>query len=155
MARKWTDEQKQAASERMRQMNEARKSKDASSRIRTPIGAKREILNVQDKEDGYVYRVVNDSPGRIKRFQEAGYELVEGASLGTSHADGTESTQGVTSRDVGKGMTAYVMRQRADWYEEDQKAKQGKVDEVENSMRRKKVNPNESTDGTYGEVKIG
>ena len=152
---KWTEEQKEAASKRMKEMHEAKKSADAKSRIRTPLGAKRDILSVQDPEEGYVYRIVNDTPGRINRFKEAGYELVEDAQLGTSHVDGNQASQGVVSKDVGKGVTAVVMRQRDEFYKEDQAEKQRKIDELENSMRKKKVNPNESTDGTYGEVKIG
>ena len=152
---KWTEEQKEAASKRMKEMHEAKKSADAKARVRTPLGAKRDILSVQDPEEGYVYRIVNDTPGRINRFKEAGYELVEDAQLGTSHVDGNQASQGVVSKDVGKGVTAVVMRQRDEFYKEDQAEKQRKIDELENSMRKKKVNPNESTDGTYGEVKIG
>ena len=152
---KWTKEQKEAASKRMTEMHEAKKLADAKARIRTPLGAKRDILSVQNPEEGYVYRIVNDTPGRINRFKEAGYELVEDAQLGTSHVDGNQASQGVVSKDVGKGVTAVVMRQREEFYKEDQAEKQRKVDELENSMRKKKVNPNESTDGTYGEVKIG
>ena len=152
---KWTEEQKEAASKRMKEMHEAKKSADAKARVRTPLGAKRDILSVQNPEEGYVYRIVNDTPGRINRFKEAGYELVEDAQLGTSHVDGNQASQGVVSKDVGKGVTAVVMRQRDEFYKEDQAEKQRKIDELENSMRKKKVNPNESTDGTYGEVKIG
>ena len=152
---KWTKEQKEAASKRMTEMHEAKKSADAKARVRTPLGAKRDILSVQNPEEGYVYRIVNDTPGRINRFKEAGYELVEDAQLGTSHVDGNQASQGIVSKDVGKGVTAVVMRQRDEFYKEDQAEKQRKIDELENSMRKKKVNPNESTDGTYGEVKIG
>ena len=155
MGKEWTEEQRAAASKRMKELNAAKKSADAKSRVRHPIGAKRDVLTVQNPDENYVYRVVNDNPGRIDRFKEAGYELVENATLGTSHADGSQADAGVVSKDVGKGVTAYVMRQRRDWYDEDQAAKQRRIDEAEDGMRKKKVNPNESTDGTYGEVKIG
>ena len=152
---KWTQEQRDAASERMKKMNAAKKSADANERIRIPIGEKRDVLSVQDTPEGYVDRIVNDVPGRIEKFKQAGYELVEDAQLGTSHVDGNQASQGVVTKDVGKGVTAVVMRQRKEFYEEDQAKKQARIDELENSMRKKKVNPNESTDGTYGEVKIG
>ena len=151
---KWSKEQKKAASERMKEVHAAKKSADVKDRLRVPLGAKRDILNVQDTPEGYVDRIVNDVPGRIDRFKEAGYEIVEEAQLGTSHVDGNQATQGAVTKDVGKGVTAVLMRQREDFYKEDQAAKQAKIDEAENAMRRKKVNPNESTDGTYGEVKI-
>ena len=151
----WTQEQKDAASMRMKKLNAAKKSADAKERIRVPIESKRDVLSVQNTPPGYVDRIVNDVPGRIDKFKAAGYEVVEDAQLGTSHVDGNQSSQGVVTKDVGKGVTAVVMRQREDFYKEDQKAKQDRIDEAENAMRKKKVNPNESTDGTYGEVKIG
>lgn len=151
----WTKAQKEAASKKMKEVHKAKKSSDAKDRVRTPLGAKRDILNVQNTPDGYVDRIVNDVPGRVDRFKAAGYEVVENAQLGTSHVDGNSSGQGASTKDVGKGVNAIVMRQREEFYEEDQAAKQAKIDETENAMRRKKVKSNESEDGTYGEVKIG
>ena len=102
--------------------------------------------------EGYVDRWVNDEPGRIQKFKDAGYELVSTASVGDSAADGTHSDQGVVSRDMGKGVTSYLMRQRKEYYQEDQAEKQRYVDKTEESMRRSK---NETrSDGLYGEVKI-
>lgn len=153
MTRKWTDEQKQAASARMKQMNEARKSGDTKARMRVPIGGHREITSVQDTPDGYVDRWVNDVPGRIEKFKRAGYELVESASVGDSFVDGTHDESGVVSRDMGKGVTGYLMRQRKDYYLEDQNEKQKTVDDIEDSLRRDKNE--DRNDGRYGEVKIG
>lgn len=155
MSRKWTEEQKKAASEAYAKRKAGEKSKDASDRMRIPLGGKRDMLSVKDTPDGYVDRIVNDLPGRIDRFKDAGYELVESAQLGSSHVDGSQSESGVVSKDVGKGQTAYLMRQRKEFFDEDQAAKQQKILDAENDLRKKKVNPNESTDGTYGEVTIG
>ena len=149
MARKWTEEQKQAASERMKAKTTGR------SIDRTPIGAKRDVMNVTDTPDGFTDRWVNDDPGRIDTFKNAGYELVESATVGSDHADGTHADAGVVSKDVGKGVTAYLMRQKVDFYNEDQAEKQRLVDETEDALRKKKVKPHESTDGMYGEVTIG
>lgn len=151
---KWTDEQRAAASERMKQVNEAKKMALTRETIRTPIGAKRELLNVTDTPDGYVDRIVNDNPGRIETFKRAGYEMVENASLGTSNVDGAQASAGVVSKDVGKGVTAYVMRQKKEYYDEDQNAKQQKILDDERGMQ-KRVDKNDSKDGTYGEFKIG
>lgn len=155
MGKEWSEERKSAAKDAYAKRTEAKKSADAKERVRTPLGAKRDILNVQNTPDGYVDRIVNDLPGRIDRFKAAGYEVVEDAQLGTSHVDGNQASQGVVTKDVGKGVNAVVMRQRKEFYEEDQTAKQRDIDETESAMRRKKVNSNESNDGTYGEVKIG
>jgi len=147
----WTPEQKQAASERMKKVHEAKKMASTQERIRTPIGAKRDITAVHNTPDGYVDRWVNDDPGRVEKFKQAGYENVDTAKVGSSD---DHSEQGVVSRDMGKGITAYLMRQRKDYFNEDQAEKQRYVDSTEESMRKKKIKPNESTDGTYGEVRI-
>lgn len=155
MSKQWSEERKQAAKEAYAARKAGKKSAEAGERIRIPLGAKRDLLGIQNKDPNYNYRLVNDTIGRIERFEKAGYEFDENAKIGTSHADGNQADSGVVSRDVGRGVKAYAMRQRRDWYEADQAKKQRDIDETENSMRRKKVNPNESTDGSYGEVKIG
>lgn len=154
MARKWTEEQKQAARERMQAQNEAKKSADTSKRVRVPIGAQRDVTTVQGIDTKqFVPRWVNDIPGRIEKFKKAGYEMVESATVGDAHVDGTHNEHGYVSREMGKGTTAYLMQQRRDYYEEDQAAKQKIVDESEESIRRSK-NDNRN-DGQYGEIKIG
>jgi len=150
---KWTEEQKAAASERMKQINAAKKMASTRDSIRTPIGAKRELLNVSDTPEGYVDRIVNDNPGRIQRFKDAGYEMVDAATIGSSNVDGNSANAGVVSKDVGKGVTAYVMRQRKEYFDEDQSAKQQKILDDERGMQ-KKIDKNDSKDGTYGEVRI-
>jgi len=154
MARKWTEEQKEAARERMKSMNKAKKSADASTRVRVPMGAQRDVTAVHSIDTNeYVGRWVNDAPGRIERFRQAGYENVESASVGDSRVDGTHNDSGCASLDVGKGTTAYLMQQRREYFDEDQAAKQRLVDESEESIRRNK-NDNRN-DGFSGEIKIG
>ena len=153
MKKEWTEEQKKAASERMKQMHLSKKAQEVSERKRIPVGARRDITAVHDTPKDCVDRWVNDVPGRIQKFREAGYELVETASVGDSGVDGTHSDQGVVSRDMGKGVTAYLMRQRKEWYQQDQAEKQKYVDSTEESMRRNKSETR--SDGLNGEVKIG
>lgn len=151
----WSPERKAAASTRMKELNEAKKTASTLTKMRTPIGANRDITNILDTPDGYVDRWVNDDGGRIEKFKAAGYELVESAEMGSSNVDGSHAQDGVVSKDMGKGVTAYQMRQRQEYFDEDQAEKQKIVDSTEDSMRKKKVNAHESTDGSYGEVKIG
>lgn len=155
MGKKWTPEQKAAASERIKAQNEAKKTAEKRDSIRVPIGASRDITNVHDTPEGYIDRWVNDDGDRINKFKQAGYELVETAQVGSSHVDGSHAESGVVSKDMGKGVTAYQMRQRQDYYDKDQAAKQVVVDSTEDSMRKGKVEKTESKDGMYGEVKIG
>lgn len=153
---KFTEEQRQAASERMKAMHAAKKDvreKQEIRKNRVPVGARRDITAVKDTPEGYVDRWVNDNPGRIQKFRDAGYEFVPKASVGDSGVDGTHNEDGVVSRDMGKNVTAYLMRQRKDYFQEDQAEKQKLVDQTEESMRRSK---NETrSDGLNGEVKIG
>jgi len=152
MARQWTDEQKQAARERMQKRNEAKKTAEVKSSMRIPVGGRRDITSVDTTPEGYIDRWVNDNPGRIEKFKRAGYELVESAEVGDSSVDGTHNENGVVSRDMGKGVTAYLMRQRKDYFLADQAEKQKIVDETEESLRRDKSDKRD--DNTYGEVKI-
>lgn len=151
----WSEEQKQRARDaRNKRKVEAVK---LEQRTRTPIGAKRNLIGVVTTPRGFKDRVVNDVPGRLKMFQAAGYEFVraEGEQLGSTHVDGYQVKDGVLCRNVGNGITAYVMRQREDYYRQDQQEKDRLVDETEDGMRKKKLQPHEATDGFYGEVSIG
>jgi len=149
---KWTDEQRKAASDRMKAINETKKSAKVSQALRIPIGGSRNVTAVNDTPDGYVDRWVNDQPGRIERLKQAGYENVQAADVGDSGVDDTHAQAGVVSRDMGQGVTAYLMRQRKDYFMEDQKAKQLKVDETEDTIRRDVKN--KLNDGHYGGVTI-
>lgn len=150
----WSPERKAAASLRMKEQNEAKKTATVRTKMRTPIGANRDITNILDTPDGYVDRWVNDDGGRIEKFKAAGYEHVESAEMGSTNVDGSHAQDGVVSKDMGKGVTAFQMRQRKDYFEEDQAEKQKIVDSTEESMRKTKVTKEDSTDGTYGEVRI-
>ncbi len=150
---RWSKEQKQAASERMTEKNVQDKVSKKRSSMRVPIGGSRNITNVNDTPEGFVDRWVNDSSGRVERFRQAGYENVSSASVGDSGVDNTHAEGGAVSRDMGLGVTAYLMRQRADYYKEDQEAKQKTVRASEDSIRRDV--DNKLNDGHYGSVSIG
>ncbi len=152
MKREWTDEQRQAASERMKTRHAAERGADKKSSMRVPVGGSRNITSVNDTPEGYVDRWVNDKDGRIDRFRKAGYENVQAASVGDSGVDSSHAELGVVSREMGLGVTSYLMRQRQDYFEEDQAAKQVKVDETEESIRRDVKD--KLKDGHYGSVSI-
>jgi hypothetical protein len=115
---------------------------------RTPIG-RRNVLTVEGRDPDYVYRVVNDTGNRVAQLQEQGY-VIEDASavtigdkrVGNATPLGTSATV-----QVGQGVTGVVMKQRKDWYEEDQAAKQAAVQATEEATKQPK-------DGDYGEIKI-
>lgn len=149
---KWSEERRKAASDRMKQVNDGKKKAEVSSSMRVPVGGSRNVTTVNDTPDGYVDRWVNDTPGRVEKFKRAGYECVQAASVGDSGVDGSHSEGGVVTRDMGKNVTAYLMRQRDNYFKDDQQAKQEIVDASEESIRRDvkdKLN-----DGHYGAVTI-
>jgi hypothetical protein len=150
--RKWTDEQRQAASERMKERHTAEQVTVKRSSMRVPVGGSRNITSVNNTPEGYVDRWVNDKDGRLIRFKNAGYEHVDSASVGDSGVDGTHAEAGVVSRDMGQGVTAYLLRQKQEFFNEDQAAKQISVDATEDSIRRDVKN--KLKDGHYGSVII-
>ena len=110
----------------------------ASARpTRVPLSA-RNRLSVKNKEDGYVYRIVNDVEDRVERLLEAGYEIVpadKAGQVGDKRVDSPTSLGSASSISVGKGTRAVVMRQRDNFYKEDQAAKQHEIDAVEQTMQ--------------------
>ena len=111
---------------------------EASARPkRIPIAA-RNRLEIRNKEPGYVYRIVNDEDDRIQRLQDAGYEIATKESIGAvgnRKVDSASSLGSVAHFSVGKGTKAVVMRQKDEFYREDQKAKQDEIDALENTMK--------------------
>ncbi|CAN8142620.1 hypothetical protein THIOSC15_490005 [uncultured Thiomicrorhabdus sp.] len=122
-------------------------------KTRIPIG-RRNVLTAkkEDLDPGYVHRFVNDDPGRLRMFMDAGWEVVEKREVMKILYDdiGAGSHVGsLVTKTVGKEKTAYLMRLKREYYEEDQEAKAEKIHEHEAGL--KAVN---EKDGQYGEVKI-
>lgn len=119
---------------------------------RVPVSGNRDILSVTGKEPGFVYRWVNDRGHSIAKFQAAGYEHVtHEVVVGQLSVNGAEQKGGVTTINVGGATTAYLMRIREDWYNEDQAAKQADVDAMSEDIYR---TLNNKEDGRYGNVDI-
>lgn len=116
---------------------------------RTPL-ANRSVLGVKGKEPGYVYRIVNDVGDRVSSFQEQGYEVVTDNSItigdrrvGKASKDGSP-----VQVSVGGGVQGFLMRQKQEYYDEDQRYKEQKIAELEQSMRK-------DSGADYGKLLIG
>jgi hypothetical protein len=97
-----------------------------------------------------MYRVVNDVDDRVEQLLEAGYEVVPQAKVsrrGDKRIDEASALGSASSIPVGKGTRAVVMRQRKDWWAEDQAAKHLRSDQLEQGM---KDDARKSAD--YGEI---
>jgi hypothetical protein len=112
---------------------------------RTPITS-RNVLSVSGKDANYVYRIVNDVGDRIEMFRENGYELVDGKDvkigdrrLNSASAEGSKAQVSVDR----EGTKAFVMRIPKEWYEEDQRQKQLKVDDLEKTIKQDALSKND------------
>ena len=112
------------------------------SRRRTAAEGLRDFLSVLNQDPNYVYRHAADDParpGRIEKLQELGYEIVlDGdVDVGESTVDrrSKQKLGTAVTRPGGGGITLVLMRQRKEWFDEDQAFKQAKVDALEEAMQ--------------------
>jgi hypothetical protein len=110
---------------------------------RTKINGPRNILTIKGQEPGFNYRFVNDTGDRIKEMEELGYELVRDQSVKVGDkrvaiptSDGSAIRSAVGTNPDGSPLYAYVMRQRDEFYKEDQATKAAHVDETEADIKR-------------------
>lgn len=106
-------------------------------RRRRPKLGGRDVLTVEGKEDGYVYRVVNDEGGRVERLKEFGYEVVQDKDVrvGDRRVANPTAEGSAATVHVGSGLKGVVMRQRKEYYDEDQAEKQRYVEQIEKALR--------------------
>jgi len=115
---------------------------------RTPLG-QRNRLSFGKQDPNYVYRVINDQDDRLVLAQEGGYEFVTGnEQLGDKRAAEGGKIDSRVSKPVGNGVRGFLMRIPKEFYEEDQNAKMGEVDEVEKSFKK---TSNVDVEKAYGE----
>lgn len=112
------------------------------SRRRTAAEGLRDFLSVVNQDPNYVYRFASDDParpGRVEKLQELGYEIVlDGdVEVGEPTVDrrSKQKLGTAVTRPGGGGITLVLMRQRKEWFDEDQAFKQAKVDAQEEAMR--------------------
>ncbi len=143
----------------MRKNPEFRKERPSSEEARAdsrpkriPVSGQRDILTVPNMDPAYVYRWVNDEPGRIAKFLEASYEFVpvEG-QVGDATVDSSHSIESAVSKTVKRtGGQAYLMRIRKEYYDEDFLAKMQKIDDGEKALFHKLQND----EGRYGHINV-
>lgn len=107
---------------------------------RKPFGALEQKLAYPARE-GFHRHWFNDSPGRVARALEAGYEHVKGN-------DGKNVSRIVGTAEGGGALSAYLMEIPEEWYKADMAEQQRQVDEKENTMRRGALEAQEG-DGRY------
>jgi len=117
--------------------------------VRKPLFQRGPQSITGDKDPNYVYRFVNDSGSRIDQMKSAGYEIVTDDDLIVGDSRVNDSTQmGSSKRVISKdGTVQYLMRQKKEFYDEDQAAKQAHNDEIEQAMKK------QAQEGMYGSIK--
>jgi hypothetical protein len=120
-------------------------------RKRVPLRT-RNILTAP-KRPGFVRRIVNDKGDRVQRFKDAGYSIVEEETqVGDPKIGRATQLGGDVRLHVGGGMRAVLMEIPEEFYNEDFKAAQDKISQVENEIRRSERS--KSSDGLTGNVEI-
>ena len=132
-----------------KETNQSR-AEDRPSRV--PVGVQKAITTVYDQDVNYVYRWVNDVDDRIERFKLGGWEIVDSKSVrvGQRSVDSTGKMSGTISRNVGSSRTAFLMRIKKEYYEQDQAEKARIIKESEDAMLKKENN----AEGRYGSVTV-
>lgn len=99
-----------------------------AKRERAPVTGSRALLEVRGKEPGFHYAWINDDYVDARRDQ--GFEHVRHpVQVGSRRIDVSSQATAFVSRNVGKGVIAYLMRIPEDFYNEDMAAEQREVDE--------------------------
>lgn len=93
---------------------------------------------VKGAEPGYVYRIVNDVGDRVSSLQEQGYEIVTDNSvkIGDRRVGKASQDGSPVQVSVGGGVQGFLMRQKQEYYDEDQKYKQQQIQETERAMKK-------------------
>lgn len=112
--------------------------------------ANRSVLSVKGKEPGFEYRIVNDVGDRVEMFKSMGYEVVadDSVQIGERRVANPSREGSPVQVSVGGGTKAFLMRQKAEWYKEDQDTKETRLKEQEGAMRA------DAMAGTYGKLQI-
>lgn len=122
-----------------REAEEAREPTDR--RERKPLSGFRLKLDAPSRE-GYQRRWINDTGNRLREAQEGGWTFVnDETALTASHTDTADTRVSVIAgrHEAGGVMHAYLMEIPQEWYDEDQAAKEQELDEIDEALRRGRV----------------
>jgi hypothetical protein len=128
-------EDKQAEELQSRQREDG-SSRERMRKERTPLYVQ-QAVTYNNQDPNYHYRLVNDSPNRIQRFIDAGWELCMGDNRETYSGKGRQdssNTGSLVKRTVNEDPNApwkdaYLMRIPVELFEADQQAKHERTEE--------------------------
>jgi hypothetical protein len=126
--------------------------KVTQNRERVPVHGSKEKFKFRGLDHkNFYYRLVRNDPDRIQKFLEADYVFVNknGSVKSDSTVDSSAGTDSLFEIAGGLGVTLVLMALPRDLWEQDQKAKQLQVDELEESMKQQLM------EERYGKVDMG
>lgn len=127
---------------------------------RVPINGFRDKLSVEGCDPNYVYRWVldsNEGGQRIMQCNAAGYEFVtsdQGVTVGQGSVYKSENVGSLIRTPGGNGDFLYLMRIPKEFHDEDKIAKEKKINDIEDGMKRS-TGKTVGADDLYGSVEIG
>jgi hypothetical protein len=111
---------------------------DRSKSVRVKFNDRNRI-SFSNLDPNYVYRVVNDREGRIDKMQTIGYDFVQAdEQIGDYRVAEGSKLGSAVSKPVGGGVNGYLMRIPKEYYEEDRKAKDDKINASEAAFKPQK-----------------
>lgn len=116
---------------------------------RVPVSGNRDILTVDGKEEGFVYRWVLDAGNRVDKFKRGGWEVVtHEVAIGDARVATPSSLGTVAVAASGDGSRNLIlMRISETYYKEDQDSKEAEILALEESM-------GHDVDGKYGKIAV-
>ena len=129
---------------------------DKPSRLRNVFNGTVGKLTVRGTIPGYHLHILNDLPGRIDLAVQGGYEFVLANEIEsvTTNVSSRNTDVGdkvrflVGKNDTGTPLYAYLMKQRLEWYDEDQAALAEKNQKIDDAIKRGKT-PGTTPDNFY------
>lgn len=103
---------------------------------RKPFGSM-QLKLAHEIRPGFHGHWFNDTPGRVQRAQEAGYEHVK-------DKDGKPMSRVVGTAEGGGALVGFLMEIPEEWYKADMKIEQAQIDEKEEMIRRGKLDKPEN-----------
>lgn len=135
------------------------KPKEPTRTTRVPISGSRDVLTIRGAEaleKEFHLCWVNDY--LVDKYKLGGYEFVYWSELaemndqvGDARINADSIMESRVSKQVGNGVTGFLMKLPMEYWEEDQAARKKLVDETEETM---KTSLNNGMNGTYGNVAI-
>lgn len=123
---------------------------DADRPKRVPINGARDKLTVKGIPEEYHACWVNDY--NVERYKDAGYGFWTGSAVvGDNHVDSNSGmTTSTMSKQVGNGVTAFLMVLPKELYEQDQKDLADEIAAKEAALFRSQKN----AEGRYGTIEV-